>query len=159
MQKRPDVTPGGSLSERIPIMSNPSNNLEAALEAQQLLLETSLPLAFEAYDDAIKRKIKDPVVLLLDCEDEIGGDIARTWLGDDAVEDAIAHNAASDPSSDETTVFAYAFSLDDCRREVPPVFPYLAPALNGPADARGFWAISITAGGASILTVPLGARP
>jgi hypothetical protein len=140
-------------------MSLPSDNLEAALEAQQMLLETSLPLAFEAYDDAIKRKLKDPVVLLLDCEDQIGGEIARTWLGDEAVEDAIAHNAASDPSADETTVFAYAFSLEECRREIPPVFPYLAPALNGPPDPRGFWAISITAGGASILTVPPEARP
>jgi hypothetical protein len=139
-------------------MSDSSNDLEAALEAQQLLLETSLPLAFEAYDDAIKRKIKDPVVLLLDCEDEIGGEIARTWLGDEVVEDAIAHNAATDPSADETTVFAHAFSLDECRCEVPAVFPYLAPALNGPPDHRGFWAISITAGGASILTVPFEAR-
>jgi hypothetical protein len=146
----------------IVIMSKPQNdsdNLDAALEAQQMLLETSLPLAFEAYDDAIKRKLKDPVVLLLDCEDQIGGEIARTWLGDEAVEDAIAHNAASDPSADETTVFAYAFSLEECRREIPPVFPYLAPALNGPPDPRGFWAISVTAGGASILTVPPDARP
>jgi hypothetical protein len=140
-------------------MSDSRDDLEAALEAQQLLLETSLPLAFEAYDDAIKRKIKDPIVVLLDCEDEIGGDIARTWLGDEAVEDAIAHNAARDPSADETTVFAHAFSLEECRREVPPVFPYLTPALEGPPDARGFWAISITAGGASILTVPFDARP
>jgi hypothetical protein len=140
-------------------MPTPSDDQDAALEAQQMLLETSLPLAFEAYDDAIKRKLKDPVVLLLDCEDQIGGEIARTWLGDEAVEDAIAHNAASDPSADETTVFAYAFSLEECRREIPPVFPYLAPALNGPPDPRGFWAISVTAGGASILTVPPDARP
>jgi hypothetical protein len=140
-------------------MPNPFDNLEAALEAQQLLLETSLPLAFEAFDDAIKRNIKDPVVVLLDCEDEIGGEIARTWLGDEAVEDAIAHNAATDPTANETTVFAHAFSLEECRREVPPVFPYLAPALNGPPSPRGFWAVSITAGGASILTVPFDARP
>src|SRR5688572_23518761 len=140
-------------------MTDRPDDLEVALEAQQMLLETSLPLAFEAYDDAIKRKLKDPVVLLLDCEDQIGGEIARTWLGDEAVEDAIAHNAASDPSADETTVFAYAFSLEECRREIPPVFPYLAPALNGPPDPRGFWAISVAAGGASILTVPLEARP
>jgi hypothetical protein len=140
-------------------MPTPSDNLEADLEAQQMLLETSLPLAFEIYDDAVKRNVKQPVVVLLDCEDEIGGEIARTWLGDEAVEDAIAHNAASDPSEDETTVFAHAFSLEECRREIPPVFPYLAPALDGPPDPRGFWAIAITAGGASILTVPLDARP
>jgi hypothetical protein len=140
-------------------MANSSDDLESALEAQHMLLETSLSLAFEAYDDAVERRVTDPVVVLLDCEDEIGGEIARTWLGDEAVEDAIAHNAARDPSEDETTVFAHAFSLEECRREIPPVFPYLAPALAGPPDPRGFWAISVTAGGASILTVPLDARP
>jgi hypothetical protein len=140
-------------------MSIPSDDLEAALEIQQLLLETSLPLVFETYDDAVRRKVNDPVIVLLDCEDEIGGEIARAWLGDEAVEDAVAHHAASDPSEDETTVFAYAFSLEECRREVPQVFPYLAPVLNGPLDPRGFWAISVTSGGASLLTVPEEARP
>ena len=140
-------------------MPNTPDDLEAALEAQQMLLETSLPLAFETYDDAVARKVKDPVVVLLDCEDEIGGEIARAWLGEEAVEDAIAHHAASDPAEDETTVFAYAFSLEECRREIPPVFPYLAPALAGPTDPRGFWAISVTSGGASLLIVPQDARP
>jgi hypothetical protein len=140
-------------------MTDAVPNLEAALEAQQTLLETSLPLAFESYDEALSRKVKHPVVLLLDCEDDIGGEIARGWLGDEAVDDAIAHQAASDPTDDATTVFAYAFSLEECRREVPPVFPYLAPALEGPPPTEGFWAIAITSGGASLLTVPLDARP
>ena len=133
--------------------------LEEALEAQQLLLETSLPLAFETYDEAVSRKVKDPVVLVLDCEDEIGGEIARSWLGDAAVDDAISYQAASDPAGDATTVFAYAFSLEECRREIPPVFPYLAPALEAPPAPGGFWAIAVTSGGASLLTVPLDARP
>src|SRR5690349_6556277 len=107
-------------------------DLEAALESQQLLLETSLPLVFETYDDARQRKVKDPVVLLLDCEDELGGQIARGWLGDETVDDAIAHHAAGDPSDEETTVFAVAYSLADCQREIPPVFPYLEPALQAP---------------------------
>ncbi len=136
-----------------------SPDLEEALEAQQTLLETSLPLAFETYDDAVSRNVKDPVVLVLDCEDEIGGEIARSWLGDEAVDDAISDQAASDLAGDTTTVFAYAFSLEECRREVPPVFPYLAPALEAPAASGGYWAIAVTSGGASLLTVPLDARP
>jgi len=140
-------------------MGEPFENLDAALEAQQMLLETSLPLAFDAYDDGAKRKVKEPVVLLLDCEDQIGGEIARAWLGDEAVEDAISHHAASDPTDNETTVFAYAYSLEECRREIPPVFPYLSPALEGPAPTNGFWVISITGGGASLLVAPLDARP
>jgi hypothetical protein len=139
-------------------MANPDQDLEAALEAQQMLLETSLPLAFETYDDALQRKVVEPVVVLLDCEDPLGGEIARAWLGDETVEDAIAHHAATDPSEDETTVFAHAFSLDDCRREIPAVFPYLAPALQRAAPPEQFWAISVTAGGASLLGVPFDAR-
>jgi hypothetical protein len=140
-------------------MSDSAPDLEEALEAQQTLLETSLPLAFETYDDAVSRNVDDPVVLVLDCEDEIGGAIARSWLGDEAVDDAISYQAASDPAGDATTVFAYAFSLEECRREIPPVFPYLAPALEAPPAPGGFWAIAVTSGGASLLTVPLDARP
>jgi hypothetical protein len=132
-------------------------NLEDALESQQLLLETSLPLVFDAYDDAVKRNVKVPVVFLLDCEDPIGGDIARAWLGDEVIEDAITHHAAGDPSDVETTVFALAFPLADCQREIPQVFPYLEPALKSPAS--GFLAVSITSGGASVLIVPPDARP
>jgi hypothetical protein len=134
-----------------------NSDLEAALESQQWLLETSLPLVFDAYDDALKRKVKDPVVLLLDCEDAIGGEFARSWLGDAPVEDAITHHAADDPSDDETTVFAIAFALTECQREIPPVFPYLKPALKAPAS--GFLAVSVTSGGASVLIVPNDARP
>ena len=123
-----------------------------------MLLETSLPLVFEAYDDALARKLEEPVVILLDCEDQIGGEIARSWLGEEAVDDAIAHHAASDPTPDETTVFAVAFPLAECRREIPPVFPYLEPALES-APTAGFLAISVAAGGASVLIVPPDARP
>jgi hypothetical protein len=138
-------------------MTDKSENVDDALEAQQMMLETSLPLVFQTYDDALKQKVKEPVVLLVDCEDEIGGEIARSWLGDEAVEDAIMHEAAGDPEEGATTVFAVAFSLDECRREIPPVFPYLEAALTAPAS--GFLAISITAGGASVLIVPDNARP
>ena len=41
-----------------------SDDLEEALEAQQLLLETSLPLVFQAFDDALERKVEEPVVVL-----------------------------------------------------------------------------------------------
>jgi hypothetical protein len=138
-------------------MTSESKSHDDALEAQQMLLETSLPLVFEIYDDALKRKVNAPVVLLLDCEDDIGGEIARSWLGDEAVEDAITHEAASNPEDGATTVFAIAFPLDECRREIPPVFPYLEPALTAPAS--GFLAVSITAGGASVLIIPEDARP
>ncbi|MDZ4656856.1 MAG: hypothetical protein SH868_04675 [Bythopirellula sp.] len=128
------------------------------LEAQQLLLESSLELAFSAYDEALAAKLRDPVVFLLDCEDAIGGEIARSWLGEETVADAIADRAGSDDEETETTVFAHAFSFAQCRTEVPAVFPYLSPALNTP-PVDGFLAIAVTCGGASALTVPFSARP
>ncbi len=132
-----------------------------ALEAQQLLLESSLELAFRAYDDALRAKLRDPVVFLLDCEDEIGGEIARSWLGEDTIADAIADRVGSDDATDdesETTVFAHAFPFAKCQTEVPAVFPYLSLALETP-PVDGFLAISVTSGGASALTVPFDARP
>jgi hypothetical protein len=133
---------------------NLSPDDDVTLEAQQWLLESSLPLAFSAYDEAVAAKQRDPVVFVLDCEDDLGSEIARSWLGDEAVEDAIADRE----DEAETTVFAHAFPFAKCRTEVPAVFPYLQPAFHFP-PADGFLAISVTAGGASALTVPFDARP
>ena len=132
---------------------------EETLEAQQLLLESSLKLAFGAYDEALAAGLRDPVVFLLDCEDAIGGEIARSWLGEETVADAINDRAASaNEELAETTVFAHAFPFAQCRTEIPAVFPYLSPALETP-PVDGFLAIAVTSGGASALTVPFTARP
>ena len=123
------------------------------LEQQQTLAETSLDLLFATYEQAIERGMQSPVVILVDCEDEIGGQIARAWLGDDAVDDAIANNPESD-----TTVYARAESWNECREEVPETFEYLEPIFAQDAPTDGFLVVSITAGGASALTVPMDAR-
>src|SRR5690349_1854211 len=103
LERRPQKGDDGELRRwhvvflRPPLSALPlrlmSDDLNDALEAQQWLLESSLPLVFEAYDDAIQRKVVDPVVVLLDCEDAIGGEIARSWLGEETVEDAILHQS------------------------------------------------------------------
>lgn len=137
--------------------SGDSSSEDDALEAQQWLLESSLALVFDAYDEAVAANERDPVVFILDCEDAVGGEIARSWLGEQAIADAIADRALEDEES-ETTVFAHAFPFAKCRTEVPAVFPYLKGAFERP-PADGFLAISVTAGGASALTVPFAARP
>jgi len=139
-------------------MLSPEEN--EALEAQQELLENSLSLVFEAFDSAIKEKMVDPVILLLDCEDAIGSEIARSWLGDEAVDNAIEERQLDEEEIDDenTTVFAYAFPFAECRREIPAVFPYLSPVFEQPPPTDGFLAISVTSGGASALTVPPSAR-
>lgn len=131
-------------------------NIEAALEAQQMLLESSLELAFHTYDEALSNKMRDPVVFLLDCEDKIGGEIARSWVGDDTVDEAIAEQRASDTNS--TTVYACAYPFLKCRTEVPIVFEYLAPVFAADPPQDGILAIAVTSGGASALTVPFDAR-
>ena len=148
-------------------MSNPEHpSEEAALEAQQELLESSLPLVFEAYDIATKAGNSSPVVILLDCEDDVGREIAESWLGAGAVQEAIEQRQLleednaddSDDINDQTTVFAHAFPIEECRQEVPEVFPYLAPVFSADLPQDGFLVIAVTCGGASALTVPLSAR-
>ena len=130
-------------------MNNPADE-------QQALLENSLPATFEAYDVAVEAGIAQPVVFLLDCEDAIGGEIARSWLGEEAVAEAMGEQP---PGEDSTTVFAHAFSWDQCRQEVPAVFPYLQSVFEQQQPDDGFLAVSVTAEGASALTVPFAARP
>ena len=137
-------------------------NTNIALENQQTLLESCLPTVFSAYDEACREGMSAPVVFLLDCEDEIGGEIARNWLGaeivDQAVEQQHLQQAVNDEASGETTVFAYAFPLARCRKEVPEVFPYLGPVFEKALPEDSFLTIAVTSGGASALTVPLSAR-
>ena len=145
------------------VLETPDSAEDAALEAQQMLLETSLDLVFAAADAAGKDGIVDPVVILLDCEDSIGSEIACSWLGSEAVADAIAERRAADVAdredADKTTVYAQAFTQRECQEVVPKIFPYLAPVfLQKPSD-EGFLAIAVTSGGASALTVPHSARP
>ncbi len=131
---------------------------EAATLAQQEMLENCLELVFDAFDEGVADKVVDPIVFLLDCEDEIGEQIASAWMGAEAVRDAVAEQQLVDPGSDLTTVFARAFPLAESRQEVPSVFPYLASVFDAELPTDGFLAIAVTAGGASAFTVPLTAR-
>jgi hypothetical protein len=146
--------------------------LEAALEAQQWLAESSLDAVFEAYDEAVEQGLESPVIVLVDCEDELGGEIARGWLGDEAVDEAILWRQSEDTLAEEqgepgeeedddeerTTVFARAVGWTDAQTEINEAFPYLVEAFEeGPPD-DGVLVISITAGGASALTAPFDLR-
>jgi hypothetical protein len=132
------------------------------LEVQQSLVESALPLVFEVYDEALKAGVTAPIVVLVDCEDDLGGEIARGWLGDDAIDDAIAAQAADDDSpheSEPTTVFGRAIAWDDACGDLSEAFPYLKPILSGRPPDDGVFVIGVTAGGASALTAPWDARP
>ncbi len=129
------------------------------LDAHQLLVESSLPLIFETYDEAIEEEIAGPMVILVDCEDELGGQIARGWLGDETIDDAIAAEAPSeDPEEVQTTVFARAIGWKEAQADLAEAFPYLAPALDSGPPADGVFVVGITEGGASAFTAPWDAR-
>ncbi|QDS99726.1 hypothetical protein [Adhaeretor mobilis] len=134
---------------------------DAAVTAQQDLLEDSLELAFAEYDAALEQGVVQPVLLLIDCEDEIGRPIVSGWLGGSVVEDAIAEQQASREAAgeDSTTVFATAVSHEEARQRIPELFPYLSAVFELEDSENGFLAISVTAGGACALTVPFEARP
>lgn len=136
----------------------PTLDDQQAAEAQQELLESCLELVFDALDEAVADKVVEPVVFLIDCEDEIGEQIAHAWLGAENVRNAVAEQQLENPGGDLTTVFARAFSMAESRREVPAVFAYLAPVFDAELPADGFLTIAVTAGGASAFTVPLSAR-
>lgn len=127
------------------------------LEMQQALVEASLAAVFTAYDDAAQRGEQDPLVVLLDCEDELGGEIARGWLGDEAVDDAIASQHAED--EEQMTVFARALPWKESHGELSEAFPYLADALSAPPAADAVLVVVVAAGGASAFTAPADARP
>jgi hypothetical protein len=135
---------------------------EQDMLGREALIEDSLAQVFEAYDLAQRDGIKNPVVLLLDCEDEIGSPIARAWDGDDAVDAAIMANADRDEEEDTaaiTTTLARWESFKRCRREVPKVFPYLAGTFEQPPPEDGFVAVVVAYGGAATFIVPMDARP
>ncbi len=133
-----------------------------SLEAQQLLVESSLPLVFETYDEAIKRGDVDPIVLLVDCEDELGSQVACGWLDEETVSDAIAFQQAEEAGGEEetfqTTVFARGIAWKACCAELAEAFPYLAEVLDAGPPADGVLVIGVTAGGASALTAPFTTR-
>ncbi|TWT86573.1 hypothetical protein Mal64_33990 [Pseudobythopirellula maris] len=138
-------------------MDSPTPPDSDPLDAQQALVENSLALLFETYDTALSDGVKDPVVLLVDCEDDLGAQIACGWLGEEAVDDAIAmqHAEAADAEAElDTTVYARAFAWRECQQELPSAFPYLADVFAGGPPVGGFLAVGVAAGGASALTVP-----
>jgi len=132
---------------------------ETALQEQQELLENSLPAAFSAYEMALDEGMAEPVVFLLDCEDEIGGEIARSWLGSETVDDAIEQRKLQEEvEGGETTVFAHAFPTSKCREEVPAIFPYIEAVFFEALPCESLLVIVVTCGGASALTVPFSAH-
>ena len=145
-----------TLPKSVQRMSDES--LNQALEQQQDLVEANLPTVFTAYDEAKSEGVNEPLILLVDCEDDLGGQIARGWLGDEQVDNAIAIENQSKENESLTTIFALPTEWQESREELSESFPYLAEFFEGEYPQDGLLVLSITAGGASGLGVPFDAR-
>lgn len=140
-------------------METNTPDAEQALEDQQHLAESSLDSVFEAYDEALEDGVDAPVVFVIDCEDPLGAEIARAWLGDETVEEAIAMESTVDENGEQrTTVFVAAFEFSVCKAQTPKVFPYLSDFFANPPGSDDVPIVSITSGGASALTAPQSLR-
>jgi hypothetical protein len=122
-------------------------------------VESSLALLFDTRDEAASDGIREPVVFLVDCEDAMGGEMARAWAGNDAVDDAVGLQLFARDGDVETTVLARAVDWETCSRETPAIFPYLAPLFDASPPTDGFLTVVVTSGGAVAFTVPFDARP
>lgn len=143
-------------------LTGSTGNETQDMDGREALLEDCLPQLFDTYERALEDNIVDPVVFLVDCEDDIGAAMARSWEGDDAVDAAILANAHSDgvdPQSSITTTLARAFTFQECKNEVPRWFPYLSGTFDRSPPNDGFFVVVVTYGGAGSFTVPDGARP
>ncbi len=139
--------------------SGGTGDFEQDMLGREELLESSLPLVFETYDEAAKSRVAEPVVFLIDCEDPLGGQIARSWLGDDAVDSAIAMQSSEEGAAERTTVFARAFPFDQTRSEVARTFPYLNGSFAGAPPTDALIAVVVSYGGAATFFVPYDSRP
>jgi hypothetical protein len=132
-----------------------TGDAEVDSEHRQWLLEDSLEQVFAVYDEAFKANVAQPVVLLVDCADEIGGRFARAWEGDEAIDDALTR---FEGETETTATVARAFGFADSKQEVPVLFTYLAESFSGDAPQDGFLTVVVACGGASTFTVPPSAR-
>ena len=140
-----------------------TGDAEHDMDGREILIESALPQLFGAFDAAVEGGLIDPVVLLIDCEDTIGGPIAREWDGSDAVDAAIMSNAIDGQTSntDErtTTILVKTVSFFDGQQELSRWFPYLSDALSKGPTVDEFYVVVISFGGAGVFTVPMSVRP
>jgi len=136
-----------------------TGDLERDMEHRHTLLESSLPQLFRAFDEGLDVGIEDPVVFLIDCEDEVGSPCARAWVGDQEVDEALRQQAHATDDADVTVTLAMAFDFEECQEDIPQFFPYLAATFAEPPPLDGFLAVVVSAGGAGTFTVPFDARP
>ena len=139
---------------RHPAPPKKDRDLAADMDTRESLLEGSLEQVLSVFDEALDDGMHLPVIFLVDCEDQIGGKLARDWVGREEVEEAITQNRATG-NPDLTTTFAQSLSFADCQEYVPKMFPYLQGTFDRPPSEDQMITIVVAAGGAATFFVPI----
>jgi hypothetical protein len=135
------------------VRTEPERDLEADMDAREELLEGSMEQVYTVYEESLQDGVYLPVVFLVDCEDELGGKLARDWVGREEVDEAIESNR-SDSKRALTTTFAQCLSFQDCQDYVPKMFSYLQGSFQQAPPEGTFIAIVVACGGAATFFVP-----
>ena len=97
-----------------------------------------------AWRDATTRGMKDPVVFIFDCHDEIGGPVARGLVGHKEVEGAIAR---SEKAEIDDAILLICRPFDECQEMIRMGFHHLdGIAAERPREDVILWVV-FAAGG------------
>ncbi len=106
-----------------------------------------------AFDNAVVKQMPQPIVFLVDCEDDIGGRIARAWCGDAAVDQQIAARKNGQRPG-KTTVLVRALPYQTAQEMVQFDFKYLTEIFPEPPTTDEVCVLIVGMGGAASLFVP-----
>ena len=107
-----------------------------------------------AHASGISKSMADPVVFLVDCEDDVGGRLARTWLGGPAVDQQIAARKRGERPG-HTVVLARPVPFDEVEVMLRFDFPYLAEVAPERPGEHEICVFVVALGGAASLFMPI----
>ena len=140
------------MTDKRPLRSG-TGDPELDMRSRLYLVETSLGLIRAEYSNALALGVVDPLIFVLDCEDEYGGAFARHVKGDDAVNAQIeARRGGSVP--DATVTLVQAFSYGKMKGPGLAMFPALAETFSQPPSADTISVVVVSKGGATGVGVP-----
>lgn len=130
-------------------------------------VEAAMARLFAVYDAGVERCQREPVVLLVDCQDETARRLAEELSGvavtvepaPEQQDDAARGHAGCDGAQSGIATRAICADLQACRAALVAEFPYLAPALSRPRSSDELLAVAIAEGAASAFRIPFRARP
>jgi len=107
-----------------------------------------------AHANGLSQGMVDPVIWLVDCEDDVGGRIARVWVGGPALEKQIAARKRGERPG-RTTVIVRPIPYDEVGVMLQFDFPYLAGVGPERPGKEEICVFVVSLGGAASLFMPI----